>query len=181
MSTLGIPSSGVAVLLLFGCTVGPDYQPPNLNMPEKWIGAPAQGTAPSPSRWWESFRDPNLDSLIHKALGANFDLQAATARVRQARAQRGVTAAGLWPTLDVGAGYSRERLSQNGNIPLPPGFPAEANLYQTGFDAAWELDIFGGQRRAVESADANLAAAEHSRQGVVVSLLGEVARNYVEA
>jgi NodT family efflux transporter outer membrane factor (OMF) lipoprotein len=133
------------------------------------------------AQWWRQFNDALLDQLVDRALRSNFDLGAAMARVRQARAGRDMAAAGLWPTADAGASYNRARFSPTGFPPVPPGFPPNASIYQVGFDAAWELDVFGGRRRAVEAATAEVGAAESDRRGVVVSLLGEVARNYVEA
>jgi NodT family efflux transporter outer membrane factor (OMF) lipoprotein len=131
--------------------------------------------------WWKTFGDPELDSLIERASRSNLTVRAAEARLLEARAARGVVSGGLWPTLDTSASYNRERISKTGFPPLPGGVPNEFNLYQTGFDASWELDVFGGTRRAVEAANAEIAAAEYGRRDGLVSLLGEVARNFVEA
>jgi NodT family efflux transporter outer membrane factor (OMF) lipoprotein len=152
---------------------------------------PAQWTSPSTSvetnlppadaAWWKTFHDPEFDSLIERALRSNLDLHMAGARVREARASRGVVAADYWPNADAAGSFTQERISKNGYPPFPPGTPLQANVYQAGFDAAWELDVFGGTRRAVEAADAGISAAEYGRRDVLVSLLGEVGRNYVEA
>ena len=135
--------------------------------------------------WWTNFNDPELDSLIQNAVRSNLDLRMATARVREARAQYRVVAADLWPTLDTSASYERQLQSMNqpllGSIPLPANIPFENNVYQAGFDAAWEIDVFGGTRRATEAAKAEVAATEFGRRDTLVTLLSEVARNYVQA
>jgi NodT family efflux transporter outer membrane factor (OMF) lipoprotein len=111
-----------------------------------------------------------LDSLIHRAIAANLDLQAAKERILAARAQVGIATAGLMPTLDA-----------NGNYTRSGGGAANTwhSQWQAGLDASWELDIFGGNRRAVEQADANLDAAVENRRDVLVTLLGEVAEDYI--
>jgi outer membrane protein, multidrug efflux system len=171
------------LLPVAGCLVGPDYHAPETASPPQWSSPLAGGTTnlrAVDAAWWKTFHDAELDSLVTRAVQSNLDLRAAAARVREARAARGVVAAGLWPQVNTSAGYERERVSANGFPPFPPGIPLDANVYQAGFDAAWEIDVFGGTRRAVQASDAEIAAAEFGRLDVVVSLLGEVARNYVE-
>jgi NodT family efflux transporter outer membrane factor (OMF) lipoprotein len=132
-----------------------------------------------------TFRDPELDSLITRSVSSNLDLRMAAARVRQARATRGVVASDLWPSANASASYANQRVSENGpllkSFPLPPNFPFVNNVYQAGFDAAWEIDVFGGTRRAVEAANADIAGAEFGRRNLLLSLLSEVARNYLQA
>jgi len=139
---------------------------------------------PSLASWWKSFNDPQLDSLVERAVGTNQDLRIAEARVREARAFYRIASSQLWPTVDAGGSYARENQSKNqpilGSLPMPSGIPFENNVYQAGFDASWEIDVFGGNRRAVEAGKAEVAAAEFGRRNVLVTLLGEVARNYVE-
>ncbi len=176
--------SALCLTLLAGCTVGPDYHAPKANAPAQWTSPLAGGATNTPladATWWKNFHDPELDLLIARAIHSNLNLRSATARVREARAARGVVAADYWPTVNASGSYQRERISANGFPEFPPGIPLEANVYQAGFDANWELDVFGGTRRAVQAADAEIAAAEFGRGDVLVSLLGEVARNYVEA
>ncbi|MGA2750038.1 MAG: efflux transporter outer membrane subunit [Verrucomicrobiota bacterium] len=170
--------------LLAGCTVGPDYHPPTTAAPEQWSSALAGGETNLPAAgasWWKTFNDPELDSLIARAAQSNITLRAAWARVRQARAALGIAAASARPALNATGSYTRERYSAQGFPPIPPPIPLDANVYQVGFDAAWELDIFGGTRRAVQAAAADIAAAEFGRRDLLVSLYGEVARNYVQA
>jgi NodT family efflux transporter outer membrane factor (OMF) lipoprotein len=176
----------LAALALAGCAVGPDYHPPRTAAPPRWA-SPLEGgetnLPPGGAGWWKSFHDPELESLISRAAQSNINLRAAAARVRQARAAIGVVAASSLPTIDTAASYSRERYSANGWPPIPAGFgiPLDANVYQAGFDSVWELDVFGGTRRAVEAARADTAAAEYERRATLITILGEVGRGYVEA
>jgi multidrug efflux system outer membrane protein len=196
----------LAAACLSGCSVGPDYQEPNMPVPADW-SEPVEGGVTSGradvSQWWTTFGDPTLDSLIARAVTANYDLRMAEARLRQSRAQREAVAADFWPVGNASASYTNQRISGNTTIAglagsfmggpgagaaaadppgdtLPPGFPLESNLYQTGFDAAWEMDVFGGRRRALEAATADVEASADARRGTLVSLLAEVARDYVE-
>lgn len=180
-------SAALVTALVGGCAVGPNYHKPTTAAPSKW-GEPMAGgetNGPAVAIWWKNFQDPELDSLVDRAVRSNLDLRIAQARVREARAEYGIAYGGLWPTVDGSSSYARTRLSQHlpvlGNLPLPPNMPFENNLYQAGFDASWEIDVFGGKRRAVESAKARVAAAQFGQQDTLVTLLGEVARNYVEA
>jgi multidrug efflux system outer membrane protein len=170
-----------------GCTVGPDYHPTPARTPSAWASPAGEGlteAAAASSAWWASFNDAELDSLVQRAAQSNPDLRVAEARLRQARAARQMSAANLWPTADVTGSYARARQSQNqpliGALPLPPNFPFEYSVFQAGFDASWEIDLFGGKRRALEASRAEWEGAIDSRDDVMVSLLAEVARNYVE-
>ena len=179
-------------LILAGCKVGPDYHPPQTAVGGSFEPLPAKaGAQPyvltagsgQTAEWWTTLNDPVLNSLIEQAVKANHDLRLAAARVREARARRAVVGAGQYPELDVGASESRNRFSKTAapysafNV---PGFPWGFDLYQAGFDASWELDVFGSVRRSVEAADAGLEASVEDRRSVLVSVLAEVARNYVE-
>ncbi len=177
----------ILLIAIGGCSVGPNYQRPKTSVPAKWSEALAGGetnTPASETAWWKSFKDPELDSLVERALQSNLDLRIAQARVLEARAQAGITSADLWPTADVSASYSRAQASHHqpvlGSLPVPSSVPFENNVYQAGFDASWELDVFGGKRRALESARAEVAASEYGRRGTLITLLGDVARNYVD-
>jgi multidrug efflux system outer membrane protein len=181
-----------AVLLLFaaGCAVGPNYERPDLTVPVAWQEGGQSGIdtrATEMAQWWAAFKDPLLDSLIDRAVKSNLDLRIAEARVREERASLAATASGEWPTLDVAGSYSRNRASQNafgfrsqGAVGVPVGQQLEQNLFKTGFDAVWELDIFGGTRRSIEAAEATLAASIEDRHSVLVTLLGDVAKNYID-
>jgi NodT family efflux transporter outer membrane factor (OMF) lipoprotein len=166
-----------------GCSVGPNYHQPRVGMPGSWTEHLEGGTTNRTAlvaEWWTTFRDPKLNSLIGRAIQSNYDLRIAEARLRQARAQRKVSASDFWPALDASGSYTRERVSENGLQAVAPGVPLENNLYQAGFDAAWEIDVFGGKRRALEAATADVGASQEDRSDTLVTLLAEVARNYVE-
>ncbi|TAK09150.1 efflux transporter outer membrane subunit [bacterium] len=183
--TVGMLSAALA-----GCAVTADYHPPAFDLPARWSEAPEMSglaSAASP-RWWTTFKDPQLDSLIERAVRANLDLQLAEARIREVRGRRGAAAASLWPVVDATASYKRERESVNAPAPVlvTPGGPFESpagqqeNLFQAGFDAAWEIDLFGGKRRSIEAAEAELEASFYDRGAVALTLLAEVARNYID-
>jgi outer membrane protein, multidrug efflux system len=171
------------ITALTSCAVGPDFIKPNPKMPEKWAEAPKgdiTGKLPDLSEWWSIFRDPELNSLIDRAIQSNLDLQIAEARIREARAQRVVVASAYYPEIDSSGLYMRSRTSENANTSRASAVPGGTNLFQAGFDASWEIDVFGGVRRAVEAATADIAVAEENRRDVLVTLLAEVARNYLE-
>jgi outer membrane protein, multidrug efflux system len=174
----------VLAAFLVGCTVGPDYHPPKIAAPAQWVSPQAaEETNPPPddTAWWKSFHDEELDSLVVRSAQSNLNLRVAVARVREARASARIVSADLYPTLNADGSYTRVRYSANGFPPFPPGTPLDANVYQAGFDAAWELDVFGGTRRSAEAARAEVAAAEFGRRDVLITVFAEVARRYVEA
>jgi multidrug efflux system outer membrane protein len=177
--------AAMGLALLAGCAVGPNYQPPKTTAPEQWTSPMAGGETNGPvnlSTWWKNFNDTNLDSLIATAIQSNLTLRVAEAHVREARAERDVLAGSLWPSVGSSGSYSRNRYGANSFPPLAGfGIPLDYSLYNANFDAAWELDIFGGTRRAVEAANAEIGAAEYGQRDVLISLLAEVARNYIEA
>ena len=175
----------LSILLTGGCTVGPDYHQPAMSVPLKWSeplagGETANADAYSLATWWKSFNDPELNSLIERSVKANLDLRIAEARVREARAQTGMAEADYYPTVDASGSAVRKRMSQNDDSVMPASLSPPYDLYKAGFDASWEIDVFGGTRRTVEADNAEVSAAEFSRQDVLVTLLGEVARNYME-
>ncbi len=179
-----IAGATLAALLLAGCTVGPNYVAPKPALPAAFVEASsASQTTAAPDAWWTVFGDATLDRLMDQALQGAPDLAEAEARVREARALRGVTAADQLPTVDAGGAYDRNHGSANVPIGVPPGGlgpGVDSDLWQAGFDAAWEIDVFGGVRRAVQSADAAVQAAVADRADVLLSLRAEIARNYME-
>lgn len=156
------------------------------------------------SQWWSSFKDPTLTSLIARASSANLDLRQAVLRIAEARAERDITAAAQFPSLSGNAGYTRERISEKtaftsllgslggahgspGSGPPAggisgaiPSLPNPFDQYQWGFDASWEIDLFGGVRRSIEAADATTEASVEDRNDMLVSLQGDVARYYID-
>ncbi len=176
-------STLVVAAALSGCTVGPNYTPPKTEEPGAWPEPLEGGLSVGQAdlhEWWRGFSDPMLDSLVDRALAGSLDLKEAAARVREARAVRGITAADQFPTVDATASTSYSRQSEN-TFGGPGGLPGEkADFYQLGFDATWEVDLFGHVRRAVEAADADVDAAQESQRDARVVLVSEVARNYSE-
>ena len=171
-------ASGVAILSLVACTtVGPDYVTPDTPLPARWGATPAATPSPDTqalAHWWTLLNDPVLTDLVTRAVAGGLDMRAAQARVREARARRAVAGADRFPTLTTSAAASRTRTRVQ-NVP-----DVTTNLYSLGFDASWEADVFGGKRRALEAADANLQATEEDLRDVLVTLVAEVALNYTE-
>ncbi len=182
-------SLSLLLLTVVGCAVGPRYKRPEMPVPQAWRESPAAGvpaTGSSLERWWTTFHDPILDSLVTRALEGNLDLKIAAARIREARAARRIAASAALPQVDVEGAYSRAKRSDavppfksapGGNSPFGP---REQNAFEAGFDAGWEIDVFGGVRRDKEAALAQLQAAEEVRRDVLITLLADVARNYAE-
>lgn len=160
--------------------IGPNYEKPEIETPAEWTGelqgdlTAAELEPTTLSEWWKTLDDEKLNSLINRAIAANLDLRTAEAKIREARAQRIIAGASRFPTIDAGAAASRSRSSEN------IGGSSTSELYSTSFDASWELDIFGGQRRKREAAEADLQAAKELRRDVLITVLSEVALNYVE-
>lgn len=221
-------AASVVAAVIAGCTVGPDYVPPKVTTPGLYssaattrlattqassaVGASTQkaetGSAPvlaDLSRWWEAFNDPVLNGLVERAVVGNLDVKVAESRLRQARAQLGISAAAWYPSVDANSSVTRSRSSVTGFQRTIPGTTGgtggtggtgtgtgtgttirggqiggdESTLWRSGFDATWEIDVFGGVRRDVEAARADLAAQEEDRRNVLTSVLAEVASNYV--
>lgn len=166
---------------IVGCTVGPDYQKIEPTAPNRWQAGQTLGTGLKPASpealktWWERFGDAHLNSLMDRALKGNLDIKIALTRIGQARAERKGTRAELFPKVNVGVGAQR----QDNPFPgLASGI--RYNLFDIGFDALWEIDLFGRQLRRLEAASADLEGEiEQYRQSLVI-LTAELARSYVE-
>ncbi|HKE11794.1 MAG TPA: efflux transporter outer membrane subunit [Myxococcota bacterium] len=172
--------SAMAGLLLSGCLVGPAYVRPPVALETAWLESsdPAVRVEPAQSaRWWEVFSDPALAHLVETAYAENLTLRAAGLRVVEAQARRGVAIGTLFPQQQALVGsYVHTLQSENTFLASPPrGF----NTFLAGFDAAWELDLWGKFRRAVEAADWDLLANVASYDDVLVSLVSEVAATYL--
>ena len=179
-------SVATTLVLIAGCvTVGPDYRRPELKTPDAWTQAIAGSvdTADQPGlqRWWSLFDDPVLEDLIQRARQSNLDLQIAVSRVVEARARLGIANSAQRPDVNLGGGASKTLPSDGGVLAqvAPPGGFDSQGLYEAGFDASWELDIFGGIRRRMEAAGANYEATVDDQHDVLVTLLAEVALNYI--
>lgn len=164
-------------VLVAGCTVGPDYTPPDLAVPESWSAAAAETQRDASAElvaWWERFGDPRLTSLVERAVRGNLDLRQAQARVDDARARRGVSSAQLWPMADLGG------LANTSSGAANPATGNRPTLFIAALDAFWEIDVFGGLRRSVEAADADVEVSIEARRAVILALTGSVAATYIE-
>jgi NodT family efflux transporter outer membrane factor (OMF) lipoprotein len=175
--------AGLAGVLLAACTVGPDYTPPKPELPANWTehaATPAEvaRTDRQLKQWWASFNDPTLDRLVDTALANNLDLKIASQRLIGARAARVIAASADYPQINAGALASDIGTSDTVIFPPVAWNRAYYPLYQVGFDATWEIDIFGGTRRAKQAAEADYGATIEARRTVLVSLLAELATDY---
>jgi len=168
-------------LILSGCiTVGPDYVLPETRLPEKWhneLKGGETGEAQNPqglAKWWRTLKDPILLTIIDRAVVNNQDIRKVRAKIREQRARRNISYAGLFPTVDASGSFTRKKGSED------TGGGKETDFYSAGFDAGWELDLFGGARRLVEASTADLQASKEDLRDVQVSLLAEVALNYAD-
>jgi len=168
-------------LLVGGCTpVGPDYRRPVLDAPLQWEnGKGKQDPAPElvQTAWWQAFNDPMLNSLIEQAIVVNLGLEQAKARIVQARSNLVLAGVPGLPQVNAAGAITRSRMSEN----LAASGSGQVNtLYRAGFDAGWEIDVFGGVRRNVESAQAQLDASIEDLHAVTLTLLGDVSKNYID-
>jgi len=177
---LSVPLLSGIVVITACATVGPDYSRPDTPAPDAWQASLTGGLTDHETDprtlacWWTTLQDPILSVLVKQAVSGNPSLKEARARVREARGRRAISQADQFPTLDASGSASRNRSSQG------TGNSGTLDLYQLGFDAGWELDLFGGVRRQVEAAEADLQATDEALRDVLVSLMAEVALNYVE-
>ncbi len=186
-------------LLLAGCAVGPDYQPPHAQVPGSYHAVSSQQAskplaAATNPLWWKSFNDPQLDSLIERAIAGNLTLQQSVLRIAGAREQLAQARGGLFPSLNGSAKVTRQQLGVKGLLKSNGvydqvdsdvasqlnGLDHSVTLYQGSFDASWELDLWGKVRRQMEAANAQQQAAIEQRNDALVSLEAEVARAYLQ-
>jgi NodT family efflux transporter outer membrane factor (OMF) lipoprotein len=172
--------SVLLITVVSGClSVGPDYVRPDTTVNKDWNtklksdSDKKETVTDNLAVWWNALGDPKLSSLIERAEKGNLDLKKAQAKIREALARRGVARAGFFPTLNATGSAKRSKSSDDSG-------GATNDLYAVGFDASWELDIFGGVRRSTEAAQANLEASREDLRDVLVSLLAEVATNYID-
>jgi multidrug efflux system outer membrane protein len=170
----------LAVVAVAGCTVGPDYVRPKNSLPASWHSKLEDGLTAMPidpntlASWWTKLGDPQLSSLIKRAVAGNLDLATAKSRVRESRARRSIARGVLFPTLNAAGSATSSRTDTN------TGADTSGQIYSSSFDAGWEMDVFGGARRSIEAANADLQASEENLHDVLVTLLAETALNYVE-
>lgn len=182
---------------LVGCAVGPDYKTPDMAVPASWANA-AKSAGPQPAQladWWTSFGDATLSELIEEAVRKNLDVASAKAKIREARATRREKFGALAPTLEATASATANRSASgtmvstqgsSGGTQAVSGANQSAaasnySLFQGGFDASWELDIFGANYRSAEAATYSLQAAQEDLNDTLLTLIGDVAKYYVQA
>jgi outer membrane protein, multidrug efflux system len=184
-------------LVLAGCAAAPAYRPPEVQLPGAFrespdsvpqaaiVEAPASAAAPATDTMlpleavWVGLGDTTLTRLMSEAVRANLDIRAAEARVRGARSARTEAAFDFAPTVTLGGGYTRQRLS-SAAFPIGVGSFPDQNIWDGGFDASWELDLFGRVRRNVQASGAAVGVAREGLRDVQVSLTAELARAYFD-
>lgn len=181
-----IPAVLVMAALGGGCAVKTNVRKVVVEPPQTWSSPTAEGVTTRTTElkgWWKEFHDAKLDALIDEAIASNFDVKIADARLRESRAAAGVADAAKYPSVGTSGSVQRIRggISRGGSgFSNIPGLSSEAGVFQAGFDASWELDLFGGVRATANAARADAVASEESRRDVLVTVLADVARNYVE-
>jgi len=174
----------VGAAVLAGCTVGPNYHRPALTTPAVLRGSPGDATAAGSEslaglKWYEVFKDAQLQELVRKALEQNYDLRDAVARVEAARANLGITRADRYPNLSASADLTTLRFSSGGSFPLPQGVSQTRTFGSVALNfLSFEADVWGRLRRATEAAQAELLASEENRKAVIMTLVGDVAASY---
>jgi len=177
---LFLPLAGL-LILAGGCAVGPNYHSPQTAAPANWSESLAGGATNSEVQitdWWKTFNDWELDSLVERAVQNNYNLRVAKASLLEERALHSYAEWDLGPIIDSSGGYTRQKISNN---TIPSGTPnPESGLYDAHFDASWEIDVFGSKRRSLEEARDNFQASQENYRDVLVTLLGDVALDYIE-
>ena len=173
----------VALALLAGCAVGPDYKRPNVELPAAYAAAPqgattASTTAKEATSWWTTYNDPVLNRIVDDALKNNQDIVAAAARVAEAQALLGLAYSDQLPSVYAAAGRSRVRNSQAVPGAGQAGFPVESTNNRATLNLSWEIDFWGKYRRATEAARADLVSVEANRNGVKLMLVTQVVQGY---
>ena len=172
----------LASLALAGCTVGPNYErpAPAAATQAPWLEPGMPGAVDL--AWWDSFGDPQLSALVNRAIANAPDLKEAEARLAEARANRDAVVGGRLPAIEAKGSATENRLSENGQLPIGniPGVDRAFRLFDLGFDASWELDLWGRRTRQTEAANARAEAALYGQRDVMLTLIGEVARSYFD-
>ncbi|QKC89565.1 efflux transporter outer membrane subunit [Mesorhizobium sp. NZP2234] len=168
----------ITAVLLAGCVVGPDYRTPILPMPANWSGEkPTKSAQPAQlSQWWQRLHDPQLNTLVAEAVAGNLDVATAKAKIREARASYRQSAGTLLPSVDGSGSVTRDKSSET-----TAGTNSIYSEYQAGFDASWELDLFGANRRGVDAARYGVDAAQEELRATLLTLVGDVASYYTQA
>ncbi len=175
----------LALTLLIGCTVGPSYHRPAVQIPPTFRAPeplpPYEPASLADLKWWEVFKDDKLQQLIRTALVQNYDLREAVTRVEEARANLTITRSNQFPQLGAEGDVTATRISRNGSLPLPASVvPSQSRAFgEASLNLlSFEVDIWGRLRRATEGARANLLGAEENRKAVITTLVSDVATSY---
>ena len=175
-------STAIYTLLVFifcGCMVGPDYRRPAVKAPASWRFEEKQVREIGNTAWWEQFEDPVLNELIQEALIENKDIMIATARVEEFVGRYGTTRSALFPQASAGAIAGRSRATENGPTPLTSATQNPADSYSAFLNTSWEIDLWGGLRRATEASRADLLSQKEGRRGIILIIVTSVASTYV--
>jgi multidrug efflux system outer membrane protein len=167
------------LIVVGGCTVGPDYRRPTVDTPANWRVDEQEARKLADSEWWRQFNDPVLGNLVTTALRENKDLLIAAARIEEFAGRYGVVRADLFPQVGGAAGYTRERTTETGDNRLATGYKATTDIFSVTLNAGWEIDLWGRIRRSTEAARAQLIASEEGRRAVILTLVGNVASAYI--
>ncbi len=177
---LAAPAMLMSAFIIGGCAVGPDYQAPETEIADEWIEAQADESAADLDNWWQRFDDPLITRYVGVALDANKDVQVASARLSEARALSREARSRLLPQVGADASYTKFRLSEQSPNAAGRFVPRSDELFDIGFDASWEIDVFGGSRRRNEAGKARAGAADASLADVRLSVIAEVVRTVIE-
>jgi NodT family efflux transporter outer membrane factor (OMF) lipoprotein len=182
-SSLRLASLLLLVAGATACTVGPDYKQPVVSTPDAWEARAVEGVEEKENAvqtWWRALDDPLLTDLLKQAQAANLDLEIAAARIAEARASFRIAAGDRYPEILGQGNVGAQQLSENSFGDIGIGGETVEN-YALGAGLSWEIDVFGRVRRQVESANAAFEASVEDYRDVLVVLLAEVGRNYVDA
>jgi outer membrane protein, multidrug efflux system len=166
-------------LLVSGCMMGPNYQRPAVDAPEKWRFEEKEVKDIVNTKWWEQFNDPVLNELVDISLQENKDVKIAAAVIEEFMGRYGVVRAPLYPQIGAGAIAGRDRATEEGPAPMSSAVENPANNYQVFLNVSWELDLWGKLRRATEAARADLLSTEEAKRIVILSLVSSVAGAYI--
>jgi len=172
----------LALLVAWGCAVGPNYVEPEIETPDQWQIELTRGLDRGQSdfqTWWTQFEDPVLTSLIDRANEGSLDIRLALARIDTAAARRGIARGEWFPSLDASSTYQRQRISEGVFPELPPPRERTDDFYSVGVGGGWEIDLFGRIRRSLESATAEVDAAIEDYRDVLVVLYAQIGISYV--
>jgi multidrug efflux system outer membrane protein len=171
----------IFIYFITGCTVGPNYEPPKREMPKEWpqgsSGVFVTSTDVKNSQWWKIFSDNELDKMINRAIQNNYDVKASIYRIEASRALRDYTAGQYYPNINALGSYNRE-LPSSAFIPGISSKPID--LYTTGFNFLWEIDLFGKIKRSIESSQASYQASIEDYRGVLITMITDVCTNYID-